>query len=364
MNSRLTSHASRLLNINLLLVFVPVSVVLELAHGSPLAIFITACLAIIPLAGLIGQATDELAKHLGSMIGGLLNATFGNATELIITIFAIQQGLLEVVKASLAGSIIGNILLVLGAAVLYGGLRYEHQKFNQVAAGMHSSMLVVAVTALLVPALFIHTHPGPLNREEAGRAQALSLWVAGTLILVYLAGLLFSLRTHQSFFTTGEELDEEPPRWKKRMALIVLALATAAVAVESEFLVHSIEPVTRTLGLTQMFIGVIIVPIIGNAAEHATAITMAAKNKMDLSLQIAIGSSTQIALFVGPLLVFLSLAMGHPMNFLFNSFERIAITLAVAIASVMSLDGETHWLEGLQLLAVYFIIAVAFCFVK
>jgi Ca2+:H+ antiporter len=355
---------SRFLGLNLLLVFVPVSVVLELFHAPALWIFVTACLAIIPLAGLMGQATEELAKHLGSTIGGLLNATFGNAAELIITVFAIQRGLLNVVKASIAGSIIGNILLVLGAAVLAGGLRYQRQQFNQVAAGTHSGMLVLAVTALIVPALFIHTHPGPLSGAEAWRAELLSLWVAGTLILVYLAGLIFSLRTHQSFFTTGEELDPEPPRWKKRVALVVLGLATAAVALESEFLVGSVESVTRDLGLSQMFIGIIIIPIIGNAAEHATAVTVAMRNKMDLSLQIAVGSSTQIALFVAPLLVFISLMMGHPMDFLFNSFELISITLAVAIATVISLDGETHWLEGLQLLAAYFIMAVAFYFVR
>jgi Ca2+:H+ antiporter len=355
---------SRFLNLNLLLAFVPISLVLELTHGPPLAIFVTACLAILPLAGLMGQATDELSKHLGSTIGGLLNATFGNAAELIITIFALRQGLLDVVKASIAGSIIGNILLVLGAAVFAGGLRYARQKFNRVAAGMHSSMLVLAVTGLIVPALFIHTHPGPLSPSAAWRAELLSLWVAGTLIVVYLAGLIFSLRTHQSFFTTGEELDPEPPHWPKRRSLIVLGLATVAVALESEFLVGSVDHVTRELGLSQMFIGIIIIPLIGNAAEHATAVTMAMRNKMDLSLQIAIGSSTQIALFVAPLLVFLSLLLGHPMDFLFNTFELVAIALAVAIASLISLDGETHWLEGLQLLAAYFIIAVAFFFVQ
>jgi Ca2+:H+ antiporter len=355
---------SRFLNLYLLLVFVPISAGLEIVEGPPLAVFATACLAIVPLAGLMGRATDELAKHLGSTIGGLLNATFGNATELIITIFAVQRGLLDVVKASIAGSIIGNILLVLGAAILMGGLRHQRQKFNQVAAGMHSSMLVLAVAGLLVPALFIHTHPGPLTADEQWRAELLSMWVAGTLILVYLAGLIFSLRTHQSFFTTGEELEEDPPLWNKRRALTVLAVATAAVALESEFLVGTVEHVTQSLGLTQMFIGVIIVPVIGNAAEHATAVTMAMQNKMDLSLQIAVGSSTQIALFVAPLLVFLSLVLGHPMNFLFNSFELVSIALAVATISLISLDGETHWLEGLQLLAAYLIIAVAFFFAK
>src|SRR4051794_7358282 len=272
---------TRFLNLNLLLVFVPISVVLELSHASPLAVFITACLAIIPLAGLMGTATEELSKHLGPTIGGLLNATFGNATELIITLFAIQRGLLEVVKASIAGSIIGNILLVLGAAVLAGGLRFAHQTFNQAAAAMHSSMLVLAVTALLVPAFFIKVHSGPLNGEEAVRAEALSLWVAAILILVYLAGLIFSLRTHQSYFTTGEELDEEPPLWSKRRALSVLAVATAGVALDSEFLVGTVEPVTESLGLTQMFIGGIIVPILGNAAEHPTAVGVGVGEKKD-----------------------------------------------------------------------------------
>jgi Ca2+:H+ antiporter len=354
----------RFLNLNLLLVFVPISVGLEILHGPPLAIFITACLSILPLAGLMGHATEELAKHLGSAIGGLLNATFGNAAELIITIFAVRQGLLEVVKASITGSIIGNILLVLGAAVLTGGLKHKRQTFNQAAAGMHSSMLALAVTALLVPALFFHTHPGPLTRDEAHRAELLSLWVAGTLILVYLAGLIFSLRTHQSFFTTGEEQDSEPPHWSKVRSVAVLLLATAVVALESEFLVGSMEHVTRELGLTPLFIGVIIIPLIGNAAEHATAITVAMRNKMDLSLHIAVGSSTQIALFVAPLLVFVSLAMGHPMNFVFNTFEVVAVALSVAAVALISLDGETHWLEGLQLLAAYLIISVAFFFVK
>jgi Ca2+:H+ antiporter len=253
---------------------------------------------------------------------------------------------------------------VLGAALFIGGLRHARQKFNQVAAGMQASHLMLAVAALIVPALFIHSHPGPLTQQEEWRAELLSLWVAGTLMLVYLAGLVFSLRTHQSYFTTGEELDPEPPHWPKSRALMVLGLATAGVALESEFLVGSVEHVTKELGLSQLFIGIIIIPLIGNAAEHATAITVALRNKMDLSLQIAVGSSTQIALFVAPLLVFVSLALGHPMNFIFNSFELVAVALSVAIVSLISLDGETHWLEGLQLLATYFIIAVAFFFVQ
>jgi Ca2+:H+ antiporter len=348
-----------------LLLFVPISLILSWLKAAPGWVFLTAALAILPLAGYMGQATEELAKYLGPTVGGLLNATFGNATELIITVFAIQKGLLELVQASITGSIIGNILLVLGAAVVAGGVRYERQTFNRTAAGMHSSMLVLSVVALVVPAAFVYAAPAPgtatVVTAENDRAEALSLWVAGILILIYLSSLLFSLRTHQELFAAGDL--HEKPYWSKRAALGVLALTTAAVAVESELLVGSVEAVSHSLGLTELFIGVIIVPIIGNAAEHATAVVMASRNKMDIALHIAVGSSTQIALFVAPLLVFVSLLVGHPMTFIFHRFELVSIGFAVAIACFISLDGETHWLEGLQLLAAYVIIALAFYFV-
>jgi Ca2+:H+ antiporter len=348
-----------------LLLFVPISVWLAVVRASPGWVFLTAALAILPLAGFMGQATEELAKYLGPTIGGLLNATFGNATELIITIFAIQKGLLGLVQASITGSIIGNILLVLGAAVLAGGMRYERQTFNQTAAGMHSNMLVLSVVALMVPAAFVYAShaPGgaPVITAENDRAESLSLWVAGILILIYLASLFFSLRTHQEMFVAGDM--QEKPHWSKKAALGVLAATTAAVALESELLVGSVEAVSHSLGLTELFIGVIIVPIIGNAAEHATAVVLAARNKMEIALHIAVGSSTQVALFVAPLLVFISLMMGHPMTFIFQRVELVSIGFAVAIACFISLDGETHWLEGLQLLAAYVIIALAFYFV-
>lgn len=348
-----------------LLLFVPISVVLSMVKAAPGWVFLTAALAILPLAGYMGQATEELSKYLGPTVGGLLNATFGNATELIITIFAIQKGLLALVQASITGSIIGNILLVLGAAIVAGGVRYERQTFNRTAAGMHSSMLLLSVVALMVPAVFIYAShtPGASAVITAANAQAesLSLWVAGILILIYLASLYFSLRTHQDLFGGGDA--HEKPRWSKSAALGVLAVTTAVVALESELLVGSVDAVSHSLGLTELFIGVIIVPIIGNAAEHATAVVMAVRNKMDIALHIAVGSSTQVALFVAPLLVFVSLMMGHPMTFIFHRFELVSIAFAVAIASFISLDGETHWLEGMQLLAAYVIIALAFYFV-
>jgi Ca2+:H+ antiporter len=348
-----------------LLLFVPISLILSLIKASPGWVFLTAALAILPLAGYMGQATEELAKYLGPTVGGLLNATFGNATELIITIFALQKGLVALVQASITGSIIGNILLVLGAAVVAGGVRYERPTFNPTAAGMHSSMMVLSVVALMVPAVFVYASQPPgasaVVTAENAPAEALSLWVAGILILIYLSSLLFSLRTHQALFTVGDM--HEKPHWSIRAALGVLTLTTAAVALESELLVGSVEAVSHSLGLTELFIGVIIVPIIGNAAEHATAVVMASRNKMDIALHIAVGSSTQIALFVAPLLVFISLMMGHPMTFIFHRFELVSIAFAVAIACFISLDGETHWLEGLQLLAAYVIIALAFYFV-
>lgn len=348
-----------------LLVFVPISVVLKyFAPHTPtnqVLLFVSACLAVLPLAGMMGHATDELAKHLGPNVGGLLNATFGNAAELIIAVFALQAGELEVVHASITGSIIGNLLLVLGLALLVGGWKRAVQTFNRTLAGMHSSMLLLAVAGLMVPALFVHARPGLAHVHAETRVPAvwhLSLWVAAVLIGVYLLGLFFSLRTHVALFNTVDEA--EPPHWTQGKSLLVLGVATAFVAWMSEMLVHSVTPMTRTLGLSPIFVGVIIIPIIGNAAEHATAVTMAAQDKMDVALGIAIGSSTQVALFVAPLLVFLSIPFGHQLSLIFTQGELVAVAFAVAIVAIVSLDGETHWLEGAQLLAVYAIIALAF----
>jgi len=346
-----------------MLVFVPISIVLSLVHSHPVAVFATAALAIIPLAGLMGVATEELVKHLGSAIGGLLNATFGNATELIITIIAVRANELDVVRASIIGSIVGNILLVLGLSVFLGGLKYKKQVFSQDVAGVHTVMLVLAVIAIFTPSTFVQTLPAEWRTADNPRVESLSLWVSGLLIALYMGSLWFSLRTHQSIFRAGEEEEWEPPQWQRSTALAVLAGATAFVAWESELLVHGISPTVAALGLSKAFVGVILVPIIGNAAEHATAVSMAIKNKMDVSLNICVSSSIQIALFVAPLIVFLSLPLGHPMAFVFNQFELIAVGFSVVIAAFIARDGQSNWLEGAELLTVYAILAVAFYYI-
>ena len=353
-----------------MLVFIPISLVLHFVHASPALVFLSAALAIVPLAGYMGEATEELAKHLGPSVGGLLNATFGNATELIITIFAVRAGQLDVVRASIIGSIIGNILLVLGLSIFAGGLKHKRQKFNQDVAGSQSVMLILAVAAVMMPSLFVHALPDLEERVATARIENFSIWVAGLLIVLYLGSLLFSLVTHREMFAGESEAqalaetpEEAAPKWSKTTAFFVLALATAGVAVMSEFLVSSIEPTVESLGVSKLFVGVIVVPIIGNAAEHATAVTMAIKNKMDVSLNICMSSSVQIALFVAPLIVFLSIPLGHAMPFVFNDFELIAVGFAALIAALIARDGDTNWFEGAQLLAVYAILALAFYFV-
>ncbi|MES2462797.1 MAG: calcium/proton exchanger [Armatimonadota bacterium] len=350
----------------LMVIFVPTSVALEVFHANPALVFAAAAMAIIPLAGFMGQATEQLAKHLGSMVGGLLNATFGNMTELIIAIFAVRAGQLEVVRASLIGSIIGNILLVLGMAAFFGGLKHRVLKFNTAAAGSDIVQLFLAVVAILTPSLFVLTaHRKGITQQQLAASNSveyMSLGIAGLLIMLYLGSLLFSLKTHQDIYCV-EESDEEPARWSKTHAFVVLSLATIAVAFESEFLVGSIEPTVNALHMTPLFVGVILLPIIGNAAEHATAVTMAMRNKMDIALGICTSSSAQVALFVGPVIVFLSLALGHPMPFLFDTRELITVGFAVLIASFIARDGETNWFEGAQLLVVYAIFGLAYFFV-
>lgn len=338
-----------------LLVFVPIAIVLELVHGDPLAIFFTSAIAILPLAGLIGHATEDLAARTGSQIGGLLNATFGNMTEMIIAFFLILEGQLEVVKASITGSIIGNVLLVLGLAFLVGGWNRPEQQFNRTSAGLHSASLVIAVVGLLMPALFALT-----PEATSFRTEAVSIGVSVILLVTYAAMLFFSLKTHRSFFRS--DFDHGEPKWSLRGAAGLLAGATVFVALMSEFLVGALEPTVEQLGLSKLFVGLIIVPIVGNAAEHSSAIFLAAKNKMDISIEIAIGSSTQIALFVAPALVFASLAVGHPMDFIFSGFEIAAVAFSSAILGFIALDGRSNWLEGLQLLAAYAIMAVSFFF--
>lgn len=341
-----------------LLVFVPIAFVLEFTHGVPLAIFAFSALAILPLAGLIGHATEDLALRTGPSIGGLLNATFGNVTEMIIAIFLIMEGELAVVKASITGSIIGNVLLVLGLSFLVGGWSRVEQRFNLASAGLHSASLVIAVVALMMPALFALT-----PEASSFRTEAVSVGVSIVLIVTYGLALLFALKTHKRFFggTHGHGASETP-KWSTRRALVMLGGATVFVAIMSEFLVGALEPTVEELGISKLFVGLIIVPIVGNAAEHSSAIFLAAKDKMDISIEIAIGSSTQIALFVAPMLVFISLIVGNPMDFIFTGFEIAAVGFSSAILAFIALDGRSNWLEGVQLLAAYVIMAISFFF--
>jgi Ca2+:H+ antiporter len=344
-----------------LLLFVPIAVALE--WGAPeryLLLFAAAGLAILPLAGWMGRATEQLASRLGEGVGGLLNATFGNAAELIISLAALRAGLHEVVKASLAGSIIGNVLLVLGAAMLAGGMRHPEQHFNAPAARSQATMLSLAAISLILPAAY----RSALGSEAPGLGS-LSIWISLVLLGVYALNLVFSLITHAQLFagTPGEE-EAHGEVWSTGRAAAVLAGATALIAWMSELLVGAIEPTAETLGLGEVFVGVFVIAILGNAAEHATAIGAAMRNRMDLSLSIAIGSSVQVALFVAPLLVLLSLVIGPaPMDLAFRGGLVLSVLLAVLVTAQVAGDGRSDWLKGVQLLAVYLILGLAFFFV-
>jgi Ca2+:H+ antiporter len=340
-----------------LLVLVPVSLVSDLVLHNELATFVTSALAILPLAGLIGRSTDQLALHAGPRLGGLLNATFGNVAELIIAIFLILDDELDVVKASLTGSIIGNLLLVLGVSFLAGGIRHKHLRYNAEAAGVHASSLALAVTGLVMPALFVLT----TGSHEFIERETVSAVVAVVLMALYAAALTFTMVTHEHLFRTPSE--QERAEWSVRQSVLTLVGVTALVALESEILVGSLEPALADLGLSKFFVGLIIVPIIGNAAEHSSAVMFALKDKTDVTLEIAIGSSVQVALFVAPVLVFISLAVGHPMDFVFTSFEIVAVALSTFLVALISRDGESNWLEGAQLLGAYLIMAMSFFYV-
>jgi Ca2+:H+ antiporter len=351
--------------------FIPLAVALKLADAPDTAIFFTAAVGVIPTAALMGRATEELAAQTGPGIGGLLNVTFGNAPELIIALFALGKGLQEVVKASIVGSIISNILLVLGAAMFFGGWRREKQTFNRTMAHSQAAMLLLALVAVVMPALFelIRGHGlpavGDTRVNYGSKVETISAIVSGILLLSYCAGLFFSLRTHRQLFNPyldGEE-DEHGATWTMRRSVLVLAAAGAGVALMSELLVGSIEHAAKSVGLTQFFIGVVVVAIVGNAAEHWVAVLVALKNKMDLAVNIAVGSSAQVALFVAPLLVLLSFVIGpHPMALVFNGYEVAAMLLAVVIANFTTQEGESNWFEGLQLLGVYVVLGVVFAF--
>lgn len=330
-------------------------------------LFIITGLAIIPLAGWMGRATEHLSARAGYGVGGLLNATFGNAAELIIALMALSHGLIDVVKASITGSIIGNILLVLGASILAGGIRFPRQTFNQTAARISATSLTLAAIGLIIPTIF-HLSAAQIPGGWSPQAeQNLSLAIAAVLLITYILWLVFTLVTHRKLFVGQDSGNSEhggqgDTAWPILKAVTILALATILVVFLSEFLVGSVEAARESLGLTEVFVGVIIVAIIGNAAEHSTAVLAAFKNKMDLSLGIAIGSSLQIALFVTPVLIFASYLMGRPMNLEFSLPEITAVALAVWIVTTISGDGESNWLEGVQLLSVYFIIAILFFF--
>jgi Ca2+:H+ antiporter len=352
-----------------LLLAVPLAVVLELLHVPPLWTFAASGLAIIPLAGLMGRATEYLAETLGAGIGGLLNATFGNAAELIIALVALSKGpqMHDLVKASITGSIIGNVLLVLGLSILAGGLKYPRQTFNRTAASMGATLLALSSIGLVIPTIFYSLSGGGSNTEPVN-VERISEEISILLAVTYALSLVFSLRTHSHLFAGSEGAAEADtthtpqPQWSRRTSLLVLIGSTALVALLSEFLVGSVEGARQALGMSEVFVGVIVVAVIGNAAEHSTAVLMAIKNKMELAVQIAVGSSIQIALFVAPVLVFASLLMGHHpiLDLHFTLLEVIAVVIAVWVLSLVSQDGESHWMEGVMLLVVYSMLALAF----
>lgn len=359
----------------LLLLFIPLAIFSHWQYGDSIYSFIWACLGIIPLAKFMGEATENLACHVGEVIGGLLNASFGNACELIIAITALRSGFYDVVKASITGSIISNVLLVLGASMFFGGFKRQYQRFNKVAAMTSATLLALAAISLIIPTVFHYIYVNSSNTVKVVHETRLALFIAIVLFVTYLASLFFTLKTHKSLFVGSSEPDnqvlddsvkssiEETAKLPSfRLAIITLLLATVFVTVLSDILISSLTPFAQALGLSQTFIGVILIAIIGNAAEHSTAVVCAVKNKIDLSINIALGSGSQIALFVAPVIVFASFIIGKPMNLCFTYFEVLAITVSVIILSFVAADGECNWLEGFQLMAVYLILACTFYF--
>ncbi|MCC6146569.1 MAG: calcium/proton exchanger [Anaerolineaceae bacterium] len=340
----------------ILLLLFPLAILAEWSGWSPVVVFALSALAVVPMAGLIGEATESLAAFTGPKIGGLLNATLGNAAELIITLVAIRAGLLELVKASITGSILGNLLLILGLSMLVGGVKNGTQVFDRKHAGNHAILLILAVMALVVPSVFSHSIGG----DGSLKVEALSLGVAGILILLYVFGLIYSYRTATGAITHPEVSHSSGKKYSIKQAIFMLAASTLGVVIMSEYLVQAMESVVADLGLSEFFLGIILIPIIGNVAEHLVAVRVAAQNQMELSVEIALSSSSQIALFVAPLLVYISLAMGNPLTLIFNQFELIALGAGVIISALVSNDGESNWLEGLALVAVYLILGLAF----
>ena len=362
----------------LLLVFVPITLVLEYVfHASGTTLFLTSAVAIVPLAGIMGKSTEMLAEHVGAGLGGLLNATFGNAAELIIAIFALRAGLYDLVKASLTGSIIGNILLIFGLSALLGGLKFRKQVFNRTAAKLGSTLLLLSAVGLVIPSLLHFLRDGAESGAASGAASgtaaatgagagsgSLSLEISVVLIVCYILSLVFALRTHAELYQGTAHAGGEThaaAAWSKGKSFAILAGAAALVGWMSEILVGGAEEAAHALGMTEVFVGVIVVALVGNAAEHSTAVLVALRNKMDLSIQIAVGSSLQIALFIAPLLVFLSYAIGPaPMDLVFSPLEVVAVAVSVLVVGQIADDGQTHWMEGVLLLAVYVVLGFAF----
>jgi Ca2+:H+ antiporter len=353
-----------------LLILIPIAILGRYLGWSPILVFATAAVGVVPLAGWLGTATEELAVHTGPRVGGLLNATLGNAAELIITLVALRagalnpelrEGLNELVKASITGSILGNVLLILGLSILLGGLKNGTQRFDRRHAGVNSTMLILAVIALGVPSLFGHA----IEAVNHDAVEYLSIGVASVMIIVYGLSIVYAFgyadaSSVEEEKTPAGEREHHVATWPARVAVGVLIVATLFIAWLSEILVGAVEPVVTQLGITEFFLGIIVVPLVGNVAEHVVGVQVALKNRMELSLAISLGSSLQIALFVAPFLVFVSLLMGNPLTLVFNQFELIALVGGVLIAALIALDGESNWLEGAQLLVVYAIIGMAF----
>ncbi|HLY28946.1 MAG TPA: calcium/proton exchanger [Aggregatilineales bacterium] len=363
--SQRTFQLRDLLNLNILLIFFPIALTGQLAGWSEILVFICSALAIIPLAGLIGEATEVLAEKLGPHVGGLLNATMGNAAELIITFFALRGGLLELVKASIVGSVLGNLLLVLGMSTLLGGLKNGLQTFDRRTASRNATLVILAFMVLAIPSVFDSAILGkaPTEATAQGRELAFSLGIAALMIVIYILSVFYTLRNPEGSVAQTIRQTQEiivKPAINMRNSILLLIAATIGVAVMSEILVGTVEPVVKQLGLSEFFVGIILIPIIGNVSEHVVAVQVALKNRMDLSLGISLGSSLQVALFVAPVLVFVSLFFEQRLLLVFNPYELLALGVGTIVATLVSQDGESNWLEGAELIAVYLILALAF----
>jgi Ca2+:H+ antiporter len=343
--------------LSVLLIGFPLTLLAEWGHWGAIWVFVFSAVGVIPLAGYIGEATESLAVVTGPRVGGLLNATLGNAAELIITLVAVRAGLLDLVKASITGSILGNLLLVMGFSMLVGGLKHGLQTFDRRQSGNHATLLTLSVLALVIPSLFGHS----IGDEGSPKVEILSLGVAAIMVILYAVGLVYSLKHSRSPMTyPAPTPTKAEPAWSLRKALVILVLATLGVVWLSELLVGAVEPAVKTLGVSEFFLGIILIPIVGNVAEHLVAVRVAQRNNMELSVEIAVSSSLQVALFVAPILVFISLLMGHPLTLIFNTFELLALGSGVLIACLVAVDGESNWLEGAALLGVYTILGISF----